>query len=206
MPTSTGTKKVEGEQKWYLLAPPSLERVPTFLPPCRCFKINKWVSYAYVVGTFQNCCFLIGSWGECVCVTDLLRANFSFFIAVILLEISPNGFEGQLFWVFISSVQVPELGCLMWNTNPSSGTSPIYEIPPNCGSLCLGRGFLVDCVFPLPMHLSVAPLAFIFKGIVHLAFRSFSEGIVPCQCSFVFVGGGEFRVLLSCHLELFSLW
>lgn len=48
-------------QKWNLPVPPSPERVSnTHCSSSRCFKIRKWLSFIYSLGTFQTSAFALG--------------------------------------------------------------------------------------------------------------------------------------------------
>lgn len=67
---------------------------------------------------FSNCCFCSKSQGEFVC--KLFRRYLSIpYKPMVLLGLSPFGFESQIFRRLISMVQVPRVvGCLIWVTNP----------------------------------------------------------------------------------------
>lgn len=88
----------------------SLERILTrSCIPSSCFRISKWFSFTYGLGTFPATAFVLYPW-VCVC-TSALRACSSFSTVLwVSWTCFPVGFQNQMFWGLVSLVQDPRIG------------------------------------------------------------------------------------------------
>ena len=123
---------------------PFLKRVLTdFSLAGRCFKINKCITFTYGLDTFQTVAFVLDCQvGESACKS--FKSGISIpYSPLVFLDVSPVGFQSQMFWGLISPVQVPRVGV------PDVGHKflllreklCIFEIPSDCGSPHQGWGF-----------------------------------------------------------------
>lgn len=72
------------------------------------FKINKGVSFIYGLEHLSNCCFCAVSQDKQICVH--FKSGFSILYSpMVLLEVSPAGFQGQRLWGLVHLVQFPRL-------------------------------------------------------------------------------------------------
>lgn len=169
----------------------------------RCFKISKWDCFTY--GLSLKLAFILGPMWVSLCVSPLL-ADFSFPVALwFSWKPDPSIFRARCFGG--SSIQCSWQGlrCLMWDIDLFLFRNKLqimrYLLTVGCqawGVIYYGMAsphFLPILTWPfyplLERHCS-APFLVLFKG-------NFSLGR---WCFVVFVGGSEFRILLSSHLSI----
>lgn len=84
---------------------------------------------------------------------------------MVPLDVSPDGFQSQMFWGHVSLVQVLRVGSLMFGIEHSLLREKFHicEVPPSCASLHWVWGSLQDCASASPTHLDVALLTFVVR-------------------------------------------
>ena len=135
----------------------------SFCLSSRCFMINKWVSFAYSLGTFQTVAFVwVPGWVEIW--AKPLRADFPFPTALwfswkwVLLVFKTRCFRDLL------SGTVPK-GWECWAQIPrSSGTSSVLRDPSQLWvSAPRLESFLQDCFSASLTYLGVSFLSFVVE-------------------------------------------
>lgn len=109
--------------------------------PGRRFKISKWISFIYRLSALQTVAFsLVLRARESTC--KLFKRCFSVPYNSSDLDMSPSGFQSQMFWKFTSLLQIPKAGVsLVEHFNPLLLWKKLWEklwiwgILPNCGLL-----------------------------------------------------------------------
>lgn len=158
-----------------------MEKVPTGSYPFgRRFKFNKWVSVTYGLGPFQTVDFIQGP-GASVSVHQPFKNRVSIsYSPMVVLEVSPIGFQCQVLWGFVSLVQLPGLGCLIWDTNLLLLSDKICVWDPFWIWVTIsGVDFLTRPCLCFSYTSQCGVFIHCSRGAVQPAFRSFSEGIFP---------------------------
>ena len=130
-----------------------------------------------------------------------LRAGLSAPSSLLgLLEVSPIGFQSQMFWGLICLVLW--LWCLMWGVNPLL----LREKLRICEILLIVGHHAVGGVLSRPflLPISVWPFYPLLCRNCSASFQTFFRENVSTSswASGVSVGGGEFRIFLHHHVEL----
>lgn len=115
-PTSAHAGNVERERRYgssQLLHP---WRVSIdFCPSGRSFEVSKWIYFTYDLGSFHTVTSVLGR-GVTLPFKSRIPVSYS---PVLLLDVSPVGFQSQAFWELVSlPCRSQVLGWLMWSTNP----------------------------------------------------------------------------------------
>ena len=107
-----------------------------------------------------------------------LKGKFQFPIALWVPWTSSSiGFISQMFWGLVSPMQFPEVGHLMWGTNPSSFGKKFQmsKIPSYCVLLYQRWDFWRDCVSVSPTCLDMVFFVLCCGKSVYLVFKTFSD-------------------------------
>lgn len=152
-------------------------------------------------------CLGAGPWGGWVWLQEPFKSGFSDgFSLVGLLDVSPVGFQSYIFCGLVSQVYVlkVEMPYVVLKPFAPQGEALEFEFPPSSRSLCQGWGLWQDYVPAFPTSLWVSSQLPNVQLSLSQPLGFFKEAINCSICSYrlsVSVGGGEFRVFLSCHLE-----
>ena len=145
----------------------STERFPT--GPClsgRCLKINKWIFFTHSLDAFQTAALaLVLRANESV--YKLSNRSFSVpYSSSGLLDMSPSGFQRQMFWRLISLLQIPRAEVSIvehFNSLLLREKLWSYGILRNCGFPCQEWSFGEDHVSASTIHLHLALSPFVGK-------------------------------------------